>query len=116
MISNGVKIAFATEGNNLKDKIALHFGRAKNFLLYDTEKGSFEVFENPEIKGRELPPDFLKRKNIDVVIAFSLGPRAFEKFKNYKIKVLKAIEGTILENLKTFEKNKLKKLSKEDIF
>jgi len=45
-----------------------------------------------------------------------LGPRAFEKFKNYKIKVFKAIEGTILENLKKFEENKLKELSKEDIF
>jgi len=111
-----MKIAFATDGNNLKDKVALHFGRAKNFLIFDTEKEIFEVFENPELKGKGLPPDFLKRQNVDVVIVFSLGPRAFEKFKNYKIKVFKAIEGTILENLKKFEENKLKELSKEDIF
>ena len=111
-----MKIAFATDGNNLKNKVALHFGRAKNFLIFDTEKETFEVFENPEIERKELPPDFLKSQNVDVVIVFSLGPRAFEKFKNYKIEVLKAIEGTILENLKTFEENKLKKLSKDDIF
>jgi predicted Fe-Mo cluster-binding NifX family protein len=111
-----MKIAFATEGNNLKDKVALHFGRAKNFLIFDTEKETFEVFENPEIERKELPPDFLKSQNVDVVIVFSLGPRAFEKFKNYKIKVLKAVEGTILENLKAFEENKLKELSKNDIF
>jgi predicted Fe-Mo cluster-binding NifX family protein len=111
-----MKIAFATDGNNLKDEVALHFGRAKNFLIFDTEKETFEVFENPEIKGKELPPDFLKSQNVDIVIVFSLGPMAFEKFKNYKIKVLKAIEGTILENLKAFEENKLKELSKDDIF
>ena len=111
-----MKIAFATDGNNLEDKVALHFGRAKNFLIFDTEREIFEVFENPELKGKGLPPDFLKRQNVDVVIVFSLGPRAFEKFKNYKIKVFKAIEGTILENLKKFEENKLKELSKEDIF
>jgi len=111
-----MKIAFATDGNNLKDKVALHFGRAKNFLIFDTEKETFEVFENPELKGKELPPDFLKGQNVEIVIAFSLGPRAFEKFKNYKIRVFKAIEGTILENLKKFEENKLKELSKEDIF
>jgi predicted Fe-Mo cluster-binding NifX family protein len=111
-----MKIAFATDGNNLKDKVALHFGRAKNFLIFDTEKETFEVFENPEVKGKELPPDFLKSQNVDIVIVFSLGPRAFEKFKNYKIKVLKAVEGTILENLKAFEENKLKELSKDDIF
>jgi len=111
-----MKIAFATDGNNLRDKVALHFGRAKNFLIYDTEKETFEVFENLELKGKGLPPDFLKSQNIDIVIVFSLGPMAFEKFKNYKIKALKAIEGTILENLKAFEENKLKELSKDDIF
>jgi predicted Fe-Mo cluster-binding NifX family protein len=111
-----MKIAFATDGNNLKDEVALHFGRAKNFLIFDTEKEIFEVFENLELKEKGLPPDFLKSQNVEVVVAFSLGPMAFEKFKNYKIKVLKAIEGTILENLKAFEENKLKELSKDDIF
>jgi predicted Fe-Mo cluster-binding NifX family protein len=111
-----MKIAFATDGNSLKDKIALHFGRAKSFLIFDTEKETFEVFENPEIERKELPPDFLKRKNVDAIFVFSLGPRAFEKFKNYKIEVFKAIEGTILENIEKFKEGKLKKLSKEDIF
>jgi len=111
-----MKIAFATDGNNLSDKVALHFGRAKNFLIYDTENKSFEIFENPEIEGKELPPDFLKSQNVEVVIAFSLGPRAFEKFKNYKIKVFKAIEGMILENIEKFKEGKLKAISKEDIF
>ncbi len=111
-----MKIAFATDGKNPEAEIALHFGRAKNFLLYDTGKGSFEVFENPEIKGKGLPPDFLKRQNVKVVVAFGLGPMAFEKFKNYKIEAFKAIEGTILENIEKFKEGKLKKLSKEDIF
>jgi len=47
-----MKIAFATNGKNLEAEIALHFGRAKNFLIYDTEKGSFEIFKNPEIEGK----------------------------------------------------------------
>ena len=111
-----MKIAFATNGKNLEAKIALHFGRAKNFLIYDTEKGNFEISENPEIEGKELPPDFLARQKMQIVITFSLGERAIEKLKNYKIKTLKALEGTILENLKAFEENKLKELSKEDIF
>ena len=111
-----MKIAFATDGNSLKDKIALHFGRAKNFLIFDTEKEIFEVFENQEIEGKEFPPDFLAKQDVKAVIAFSLGPRAFEKFKNYKIEVFKAIEGTILENIEKFKEGKLKKLSEKDIF
>ena len=112
-----MRIAIATnERGSLEDGVALHFGRANNFLIFDTETKSFEVFENPEILGKELPPDFLNRLGIDAVIAFSLGPMAFEKFKNCKIKVLKATESTILENLEKFEKGELKKLGKEDIF
>ena len=111
-----MKIAFATDGNDLNYEIASHFGRAKNFLIYDTEKKNFKVFENPELKGKELPPDFLYNQGVKVVIAFALGPRAFEKFKNYKIEVYKAIEGTILENLRELEKGRLRKLRKEDIF
>jgi ArsR family transcriptional regulator len=111
-----MKVSFATNGNDLKDKIALHFGRAKNFLIYDTEKGSFEVFENPEISGKELPPDFLNRLEVDAVITFSLGPMAFEKLKKFGIKMYKAKEGTISENIEFFEKAKLSPLNKEDIF
>ena len=111
-----MKIAFATNGKNLESEVVLHFGRAKNFLIFDTENESFEVFENPEIGGEELPPDFLAKQGVEAVIAFSLGPRAFEKFKNYKIEVFKAIEGTILENIEKFKEGKLKNLSKEDIF
>jgi|GEM_PF-735221 len=116
MTSNGVKIAFATNGKNLEAEIALHFGRANNFLIYDTEKESFEIFENPEIAGKELPPDFLARQKVQIVITFSLGERAVEKLKNYKIKTLKAVKGTISENIEKFKEGKLKNLSKGDIF
>jgi hypothetical protein len=46
-------------------------------LIFDTEKKTFEIFENPEIEGKELPPDFLAKQEVKVVIAFSLEPRAF---------------------------------------
>ena len=114
--SNGVKIAFATNGENLKAKIALHFGRASKFLIYDTLKKSFRIYPNPEISGKELPPDFLNRLETDIVITFSLGPMAFEKLKKFGIKIYKAKEGTISENIKFFEKEKLSPLSEKDIF
>jgi len=111
-----MKIAITTNENSLKDEIALHFGRAKNFLIFDTEKKTFEIFSNPEISQKELPPDFLHRKGINIVIAFSLGPMAYKKFKDYNIKMYKAIEGAIRENIQKFENNELKELEKEDIF
>ena len=111
-----MKIALATNGENLKAKIALHFGRANNFLIYDTGKNFFKVYSNPEISGKELPPDFLNRLKVDAVIAFSLGPMAFEKFKKFGIKTYKAKEGIISKNIELLEKAKLSPLSEKDIF
>lgn len=111
-----MKIAFATNGENLKAKIALHFGRANKFLIYDTEKESFKGYPNPEISDEELPPDFLNRLETDAVITFSLGPMAFEKLKKFGIKTYKAKEGTISENIELLEKAKLSPLSEKDIF
>lgn len=111
-----MKIAFATNGENLKAEITLHFGRAGKFLIYDTEKNLFKVYPNPEILGKGLPPDFLNRLEVDAVITFSLGLMAFEKFKKIGIKMYKAKKGDISENIKLFEKAKLSPLSKEDIF
>ncbi|MBC7074391.1 NifB/NifX family molybdenum-iron cluster-binding protein, partial [Candidatus Parcubacteria bacterium] len=60
--------------------------------------------------------DFLVCKNVNVVTAFSLGPRAFEKFKNYNIKIYKALDGTILDNIQKFKDNKLREIKNKDIF
>jgi len=102
---------------SLNDKIALHFGRANNFLIYDTETESFEIFPNPEVVGgKEFPPDFLYRQGVKAVIVFSLGEMAYKKFKNYNIKMYKAVEDTVLKNLQKVEGNELKELKNKDIF
>ena len=113
-----MRIAVATnQEGSLEDVIAEHSGRAENFLIYDTESDKFTVKPNPEFLGKpELPPDFLHRLKANVVIVFGLGPRAEKKFKKYKIKMHKAITGTILDNIEALKKGDLRKLAKEDIF
>jgi predicted Fe-Mo cluster-binding NifX family protein len=113
-----MKIAIPTDDKKgLQNTVAEHFGRAKNFLIYDTETESFEIYQNPEIAGKaEFPPDFLHRQKTETIIVFSLGYMAYKKFKNYNVKMHKADKGTIAENLQKFEDNKLKELTKKDIF
>ena len=112
-----MKIAIPTNNKKgLEDTVALHFGRASNFLIYDTETESFEIFPNPEVVGgKEFPPDFLYHQGVKVVIVFSLGATAYKKFKNYNIKMYKAIQGTIAANLQKFEDDKLQELKEKDI-
>jgi len=113
-----MKIAIATnKKGSLKDEVAPHFGQAKNYLIYDTQTKTFDVYPNPEVTGGKLlPPDFLNQKGVKVVIAFSLGFKAYEKFKNYGIGMYKAIEKNISENINAFEHSQLRQLREEDIF
>jgi predicted Fe-Mo cluster-binding NifX family protein len=112
-----MKIAIPMDNKKgLEDTVAEHFGRASNFLIYDTKTKNFEIYPNPEVAGgKELPPDFLHRRKVETVIVFSLGPMAYDKFKNYNIKTYKAVSGSIFENIKKFEDGNLGELKKEDI-
>lgn len=112
-----MRIAVPTdEKGSLEDEIALHFGRASNFLIYNTETKSFEIFSNPEVAGgKEFPPDFLHGQGIKAIIVFALGAMAHQKFKNYNIKMYKATPGSIAANLQKFEDGKLPELKEEDV-
>lgn len=113
-----MKIAIPTNNKGkLDDSVAKHFGQAKNYLIYDTKTENFEVYPNPEVTGgKELPPDFLNRQKVDTVIIFSLGSKAYQKFKDYHIKMFKSLEKSILKNIKALREGKLKNLNKKDIF
>ncbi len=109
-----MKIAFPTNGENLEAQIEQHFGRAKNYLVYDDETKEFKVYLNPETSGgSEPPPDFLNHLGVNVIITFGLGLRAQEKFKRMKIKICKAVEKNIISNIKDFKQNQLTELGAE---
>jgi len=112
-----MKIAIPTQESKLDGEIATHFGRAKNFLIFDTKTEKFKVYQNPEVLRKNiLPPDFLKKLKVDVIICFSLGLPAFNLFKNYNIRTKKAVKKNIKENISLFLERKLRDLNEKDIF
>lgn len=101
--------------NGLKGRVAEHFGRAEIFLIYDTETQTVDVLPNPEAEGKkESPPDFLKRRGVGEVIVSGLGSMAREKFKNHNIRIYKAADDTVEENIRKFRKGKLTDLCKDE--
>jgi len=109
-----MKIAFPTNGDNLEAQIEQHFGRAKNYLIYNDKTKEFKIYLNPETSGgKESPPNFLKRFEVEVVITFALGQKAIDKFRQMNIKVYKAIDKNIISNIETFEKKQLIELGSD---
>jgi len=99
-----MKIAFPTDGNNLDAQIVPHFGRAKNFLIFDTATQKYKILPNTSehYGGKKLPPELLQKAKVDTVICTGLGPKAEEMLKKLNIKVYQNIQGAIKKNIQSF--------------
>ena len=103
-----MKIAFPTNGKGLEADIEEHFGRAKNFLIYDKETEEQELIVNPHFSGQDmLPPELLAREGAESLVVCDIGKKALEMFNNRGIDVYKAGPGNIKENLGKIKQDKL---------
>lgn len=100
-----MRVAISSEGKNLGE----HFGHCSEFTIYDIENNKVnntEVIENPGHKPGFLP-EFLSKKNVNVIISGGMGKRAQELFKNNKIEVIVGAEGLCDDIIQSFIDGKL---------
>jgi predicted Fe-Mo cluster-binding NifX family protein len=100
-------IAFPTqEDEGLESRIYGHFGSASRFIVMDSEKGSFEVLVNGDREhhhGRCQPLNALGGRRVDAVVVGGIGGGALSKLNAAGVKVYRAVEGSIGENLKLIQ-------------
>ncbi|MFP4046048.1 MAG: NifB/NifX family molybdenum-iron cluster-binding protein [Candidatus Aenigmatarchaeota archaeon] len=82
-----MKIGIPVVEDKGKDsEVAEHFGRAKYYLIYDSEEdelNSVECESHPE--GTCLPIELLAEESVDAIYAFAMGQRALEMLKRRDI-------------------------------
>lgn len=108
-----MQIAIASTGRNLKSKISLHLGRSTDFIFLEKKDKSIKNLrsvENPFLKEKaagNLAADYLVEKQIDLLISGELSHVAFQLFKNAGIKVYRSQSGSVKQNIRLFEEDKL---------
>jgi len=106
-----MKIAFPSQQNlGLESPIFSHFGSAACFIVVDTAgKGHETVLNSDRIHehGRCQPLTALGGNAVDAVVVGGIGLGALRKLNASGIKVFRAAEGTISENLALIESGKL---------
>ena len=114
----GMKIAISSTGRGIDSNIESKFERCHFFLILDLEKNSLLPIEN---KTKDHPHEIggtighlIANEGIDTVITTDIGPRAFDIFKRYKIKIYRA-EGIIEDAIRLLEKSKLSELTKATV-
>jgi predicted Fe-Mo cluster-binding NifX family protein len=114
-----MKICISSTGNTIEySNIDTTIHRCAFFLIVDKEINSLKAIfntirENPSEIGA-MVGQIVANEGIDAVITENIGPRAFEIFKRYGIKVYQA-KGKITDAIKQFEQGKLKEISKATV-
>jgi len=106
-----MKIAFPTQENKgIESRVHGHFGSAHYFVFVDTEKDSTDTVENPDrdhLHGNCQPLKALNGRQVDAIIVGGIGGGALRKLLLEGIKVYRAAQGSVQDNLELLTSGKL---------
>ena len=106
-----MKIAFPTQENKgIESRVYGHFGSAHYFVFVDTEEDSTDTVENPDrdhLHGHCQPLKALNGRQVDAIIVGGIGCGALRKLLLEGIKVYRAAQGSVQDNLELLTSGKL---------
>lgn len=107
-----MKIALSADGTDLSARLNPRFGRARHFVMVDSETGRLEVFDNEQ--NLDLPQgagiqagQTIVRNGADVLITGNCGPKAFRVLHKANVQVFVGVDGTLQEALDRFNAGEL---------
>jgi predicted Fe-Mo cluster-binding NifX family protein len=113
-----MKIVISATGRDKESNIDKTFHRCNFYLIIDTNSNSLKTLENTT---RDRPSEIgatvgqiVADTGIDAVITTNIGPRAFEIFERYGIKIYQA-KGKVNDAIQQLEKGKLSEITKATI-
>lgn len=104
-------IAIPVEEKSLNTPVCASFGRTPLFIIFDSENDKYEFIDNSAaasqggagIKAAQLLAD----NGAEAVITIRCGENAAEVLKPAEIKLFKAVDGTVSENINKFKAGEL---------
>ncbi len=111
-----MKIALTAKEQTLDSELDPHFGRAKNFIVYEVETKTFTVHDNSQNLNAAQGAGIQSAQNIsrlgaEALITGNVGPKAFMALKEAGIKIYLAPVGTVAAAIQAFEQNSLEEAS-----
>lgn len=107
-----MKLIFTTPGDTLDASLDPSFGRARNFLLYDTESGTSEVISNQQnlnaAQGAGIQAaQTIVKAGAGALVTGHCGPKAYRVLAAAGVKVYNTDAPTIAEALARYRAGRL---------
>ena len=115
-----MKIAVTAQDNDLSSEIDLRFGRAKWFIIIDSETGEFEAHNNELNLNAAQGAGIQTGQNIvnlgvEAVITGNVGPNAFRTLNATGVKIFLAEKQTVSEAVELFKAGQLKEVNQANV-
>jgi predicted Fe-Mo cluster-binding NifX family protein len=109
---NTVKIAVTAQGRELASEVDPRFGRAKYFIVVDTDSGKFTAHDNSQNLNAAQGAGIQAGQNVvelgvEAVITGNVGPKAYATLHAGKVKAYIGASGSVAESLEAFKAGKL---------
>ena len=103
-----MKIAVTSQGRELTSPVDGRFGRAKCFIVVDTETGAFSVAENAQNLQAAQGAGIQAGKNVvelgvEAVVTGHVGPKAFATLTAGGVSVHMGASGTVADAVEQFK-------------
>lgn len=115
-----MKVAVSSKGASLTSEVDARFGRAKYFILADTETGDFEPIENSQNLNAAQGAGIQSAQTVvesgaEALISGHCGPKAFRVLKAGEVKIFTNASGTVADALEQLKAGSLEETAEADV-
>ncbi len=115
-----MKVVVTSQGSDLNSQVDPRFGRAKNFIVVDTDTEEFSVHDNTQnLNAAQGAGIQAARTVVDlgvaVVITGNVGPKAFTTLQAGNVKVYPGAAGTVKAAVEEFKEGRLDEADKANV-
>jgi len=115
-----MKVAVTAMGSSLESEVDQRFGRAKFFIVVDTDTGGMEAHDNEVNLNAAQGAGIQSAQNlaalgVSAVLTGHLGPNAFRTLSAAGIKAYTGVQGTVGEAVEGFKAGKLSPVDSADV-
>jgi len=115
-----MKIAISAVSHDLNADVDSRFGRARVFVIYDTDSGEYKPLENTvqmnAVQGAGIQTaQNLANVGVNAVLTGHCGPKAYKTLTAAGIDIYADVTGTVADAIKAFVSGNLTKASGPDV-
>jgi predicted Fe-Mo cluster-binding NifX family protein len=115
-----MRIAVTSKGADLSSELDERFGRAKYFIIYDTDTGEYRAVDNEvnlnASQGAGIQSgELVVREGAGALLTGHCGPKAFRVLSAAGVAVFNGCTGTVEQAIESYRKGELQKSEAPDV-